>query len=281
MVRSSAAIAIALTGALFGCDSQPVTAPNPGATRPSAPPVPIPDEKSKILQVGLPLQTVILTYHDMVQSRNRDALWFDCTPDELEDQIALFRNKGFRFVSLQQVVDRLTGNSDSYPARAVAITFADNYQGYFRWAEPILARENIPVTLFVHTGHVGSQKNRPKMSWLTLKSLQKTGRVSVQSQTVSHPADLTQLTDEQLKAEFLNSRSDIIKNLNVEAAYLAYPNGKFNARIMDSARTFGYLCGYTEEQEPAEAAKDLLAIPRYVHTEYQKAIRDVTSKKSP
>ena len=263
---------------VFGCQSQP-TAPDPVAVKPPPSPVAVPKPPSpRELQRGLTHQTIILTYHDMVPKRDKSSLWFDCTPGELEGQIALLKKSGFEFVSLERVVERLTGSTTYYPERAVAITFADNYQGYADLAEPILARHKIPVTLFVHTVHVGSQKGRPKMTWETLRELQKTGRVSVQSQTVSHPLDLRKLTDLQLKAEFRDSRNEIKDRLQTEAPYIAYPNGKFDPRVLESARAAGYLCGFTEEQQPAEAAEDLLGIPRYVHTKCFQAIQDVIQK---
>lgn len=266
-----------LACALFGCHSQPA-APEPVVATPPSPVAAPKPPAPKELQRGLPHQTIILTYHDMVPKRDKSALWFDCTPSELEAQIALLKKSGFKFVSLDSVVDRLTGSTAHYPARAVAITFADNYQGYADHAEPILARYKIPVTLFVHTGHVGSQKGRPKMSWETLRDLQKTGRVFVQSQTVSHPLDLRKLTEDQLAREFLDSRNEIKDRLQTEARFIAYPNGKFDSRVLESARSAGYAGGFTEEQQPAEAAEDLLGIPRYVHTKCSKAIQDVIQK---
>lgn len=277
MVRSSAPIAVIIACALFGCQSRQA-APEPVATKPVSPVTAPKPPAPKVLQRGLQHQTIILTYHDMVRKRDKSALWFDCTPGELEAQIAMLKKSGFEFVSLDTVVDRMTGSNDRYPARAVAITFADNYQGYADLAEPILARYKIPVTHFVHTGHVGSQTGRPKMSWETLRDLQKTGRVSVQSQTVSHPLDLRKLSEKQIAREFLDSREAIETNLQAEAPFIAYPNGKFDSRVMESARSAGYACGFTEEQLPAESAEDLLAIPRYVHTKYIKAIQDVIQK---
>jgi poly-beta-1,6-N-acetyl-D-glucosamine N-deacetylase len=219
-------------------------------------------------------KTVVLTYHDMVPRRDKNALWFDCTPAELESQIKYLKSRGATFVSLETLYRHLR-NKRPIPNRAVAITFADNYEGFLRFAWPVLKRERVPVTMFVHTGHVGSRKNRPKMSWAQLRELSKDPLFRASSQTVSHPADLTKLTDAQIRKEFAVSKQSLEKNLpGSQSDFLAYPNGKFDARVAKIARESGYRMAFTEAQRPAQTGPDLWRVPRYVHTKYEKAWRD-------
>ncbi|MCG9894267.1 MAG: polysaccharide deacetylase family protein, partial [Fimbriimonadaceae bacterium] len=177
------------------------------------------------------------------------------------------------FVPLDRLSARLA-DGGPLPPRSVAITFADNYRGFLIHAWPILKERGIPVTLFVHTGHVGSQKGRPKMTWEELRTLAADPLISVQSQTVSHPPDLTKLTDEQLAAEFADSRDAIRRELGERPPMIAYPSGKFDERVARLAREAGYDFGFTEEQTPAEASPDLMRIARYVHTKWKEAMAD-------
>lgn len=219
-------------------------------------------------------KTVILTYHDMVPKRDKSALWFDCTPAELESQIKFFKSRGATFVSLETVYQHLK-NRKPIPERAVAVTFADNYEGFLRFAWPILKRERVPVTMFVHTGFVGNRNNRPKMSWAQLRELSKDPLFRASSQTVSHPADLRTLTDAQIRKEFSVSKQSLDKNLpGSQSDILAYPNGKFDARVARIAREAGYRMAFTEAQRPAQLGPDLWRVPRYVHTKYREAWRD-------
>lgn len=218
-------------------------------------------------------RTPILTYHDVIERRDAKALWFDCTTQELKDQLDWLAKRKAVFISLDQLYDHLV-NGRPLPPTAVAITFADNYRGFYDRAWPILKARRIPVAMFVHTGYVGNQIGRPKMTWDQLKELQRSGLVTVASQTVSHPADLRTLTTAQLDKEMATSRRSLRVHLGIEARYLAYPNGKWNQRSVEAARHAGYLMAFTEDQRPAQKGSSILAIPRYVHTKYAEAWRD-------
>lgn len=232
--------------------------------------------RASVLQQGLPHHTIILTYHDMVPVRDRNALWFDCTPEELRAQIRQMRAAGATFLPLGTAIDRMTG-AERIPldCPTICITFADNYAGFLKHAWPILKKESIPVTLFVHTGHVGSQKGRPKMTWDQLKELQASGLVAVESQTVSHAPDLAKLTDAQLHQEMEASRASIEKHLGRSPEFVAYPNGKYDERAMLAAQAAGYRAGFSEKQTPAEASPGIFEIARYVHTELDQALEEV------
>lgn len=197
-------------------------------------------------------------------------MWFDCTVSEFESQIRTLKQKGAVFVSTKQVGEALA-KKKNLPPKAVCITFADNYAGFYQYAWPIIRREKIPVTQFVHTGFVGSKIGRPKMTWEQLQELDRSGLVRIASQTVSHPADLTQLTDAQLDKELRLSRLSLEKHLGHPVGEIAYPNGKFDSRVSAAAQRAGYRFGFTEECIPAESADSLLTIARYVHTKYLQA----------
>lgn len=221
----------------------------------------------------------ILTYHDMIERRDDKALWFDCTPKELKDQIKWLKDKGFDFVSLDAVRHSVR-SQQRFSKPTIAITFADNYEGFVLRAWPILKEEGTPLTMFVHTGHVGSRRGRPKMTWEQLRMLGQNELFNVGSQTVSHPVDLTKLTDAQLDKELRRSLLSLAKNSSVNRPIafrpiIAYPNGKFDKRVSDLARKCGYTAGFTEEQKTIDKAPDIMRIPRYVHTKYREAARDV------
>lgn len=227
----------------------------------------------KPLKPGLKQRTPVLTYHDVIATRDSSALWFDCTTDELKAQLDWLQSKKANFVSLDQLYRHLT-DGVPLPPRSIAITFADNYQGFYDRAWPILKARRIPVAMFVHTGYVGNQSGRPKMTWDQLKELQASGLVTVASQTVSHPEDLRRLTDKQLDKEMSVSKRSLELHLGRKIAYVAYPNGKWDQRSVVAAKRAGYLMAFTEELRPAEKASSILAVPRYVHTKYRQAWND-------
>lgn len=232
-----------------------------------------PAQQFKEIRHGLKDRTPILTFHDVIERRDSKALWFDCTTSELSGILDWLQSKGAAFISLDQLYDHLVAGT-KLPQHAIAITFADNYEGFYQRALPVLTRRHIPAAMFVHTGFVGSPIGRPKMSWAELQQCRRTGLITVASQTVTHAPDLKLLTDPQLDREMGDSKRAIEQQLGMPVRYIAYPNGMWDQRSIAAAKRAGYLMGFTEELRPAEKASSILAVPRYVHTKYRQAWRD-------
>ena len=222
---------------------------------------------------GLPATTVVLTYHDMVPVRDSKALWFDCTPKEFEQQLDWLTIRGASFITIEQLYRHLTSGA-KLPPKPVAITFADNYQGFYTYALPILRKRKIPVAMFVHTDYVGNSQGRPKMNWGQLTELDREGLVTVASQTRTHPADLRTLSESALAEEFSGSKRALESRLGHSIPFLAYPNGKFDRRVAGAAQKAGYKMAFTEVLLPAERSPSIYMVARYVHTRYQRAWAD-------
>jgi peptidoglycan/xylan/chitin deacetylase (PgdA/CDA1 family) len=225
------------------------------------------------IRPGLKPQTIVLVYHDFVRKRDSKALWFDCTPTELRTQLDSLEKKGAHFISLDQLYGHLT-RGEGLPRHPIAITAADGYEGFYTYAAPVFRARRIPVAMFVHTDFVGSRTGRPKMTWEQLASLMSQGWFTAQSQTRTHPADLTKLGDKELLMEFIGSARAIETHLMTLTHYLAYPNGKFDGRVAIAAKRAGYAMALTEAQQPAESAASIYKVPRYVHTKLPQAMRD-------
>jgi peptidoglycan/xylan/chitin deacetylase (PgdA/CDA1 family) len=221
---------------------------------------------------GLRSRTPVLTYHDFVAKRDAQSLWFDCTPTEFREQLDWMQRRGARFLSLRDL-DRALTSGKSLPPRSIVLTFADNYEGFWRYAYPILRARRIPSAMFVHTGYVGGQQGRPKMTWAQLRELDRGGLVTVASQTVSHPVDLRLLSNDALDREFVESKARLERELGHPVDYVAYPNGKYDARVASRARKAGYRLAFTEVTQPVERSPDLWRLNRYVHTKWRQARR--------
>src|SRR5690242_17256051 len=65
-------------------------------------------------------RTPILTYHDVIERRDSESLWFDCSVSEFIAQLDWMAARGAHFVSLDQIYSRLTAGAP-LPAHAVAI----------------------------------------------------------------------------------------------------------------------------------------------------------------
>jgi peptidoglycan/xylan/chitin deacetylase (PgdA/CDA1 family) len=204
-----------------------------------------------------------VTYHDVVAGAK--GVWFDTRLSEFRAQLDAMEAAGARFVSLAELDARLTAGAD-LPPRSVLVTFSDGYRGVYEWAWPELKRRRIPFVVFMHTGHVGSEQGRPKMTWEMLRELDGSGLGRIESQTVSHPSDLTQMSDGDVRAEFAGSKAALERGLGRPVTALAYPNGNFDGRVARLAREAGYRLAFTEELVRAESSPDLWRIGRFLHT---------------
>ncbi len=223
--------------------------------------------------VKLSGRTPVLTYHDVVAQRTASSLWFDCSSSELRQQLGWLKKQGAGFVSVDQLYSHLSGGPN-LAAKSVVITFADNYEGFYRFGWPILRELKIPFALFVHTDFVGNRQGRPKMTWTQLRELQATGLATICSQTLTHPVDLRKLSDSELWRELTQSKKAIESEMRSRCDFLAYPNGVFDARCAKMASAAGYKLAFTERLTPAEKSPNLMMISRYVHTRYRQAWRD-------
>jgi len=218
-------------------------------------------------------RTPILTYHDVIERRDADSLWFDVSEAELDQQLTWLEKHEAKFVSIDQFYEHLV-NGKPLPTNAIGITFADGYEGFYRRGLPILRKHHVPVAMFVHTDFVGDQHGRPKMTWDQLKELDREGLVTICSQTRTHPADLRTLPTKALEEEMAGSKRILEKQLGHAVKYLAYPNGKFDARVARAAQKAGYAMAFTERLTPAERSSNRFMVSRYVHTKLRQAWSD-------
>ena len=216
-------------------------------------------------------KTVVLTYHDVIETRDGKDLWFDCTATELSSQLDWMQARGVHFITVDQLYRHLA-QGDRLPAKPVAVTFADNYEGFWERGYPVLKKRQIPVAMFVHTGFVGDTHGRPMMTWDQLRILDRDGLVTIASQTVTHPNDLGKLSIPSIRKELTQSKAKLEKELGHPILYLAYPNGRFSPECERLAREAGYRMAFSEVTRPVEASPSFWAVNRYVHTKYRAAL---------
>ncbi len=66
-------------------------------------------------------------------------------------------SRSYRFISLDQAVDMLTGRAPLTPS-SVVLTFDDGYRNQIKHALPILEEYDVPATIFLAAGHVEQRK---------------------------------------------------------------------------------------------------------------------------
>lgn len=95
----------------------------------------------------------ILMFHRIVQPDGGQRLpenqLYEVTPQILRDVIKFYRQQGFDFISLDEMMDRINGKKSAN--RFVSFTFDDGYTDTLTTAMPVLKEENIPFCMYVTT----------------------------------------------------------------------------------------------------------------------------------
>jgi peptidoglycan/xylan/chitin deacetylase (PgdA/CDA1 family) len=97
---------------------------------------------------------VILMYHRVAEPA-LDPWGLAVPARTFEDQIAALR-RWRRPMAMDEFVGGI--GTGKLPRDAVAITFDDGYRDNFDSAKPILEAAGVPATMFLTTGHIGSEK---------------------------------------------------------------------------------------------------------------------------
>jgi len=186
-------------------------------------------------------------------------------PLAFERQLRDVLRRGFRPGRAEDVVD---GRK-----RLLHVTFDDAYRSVAA-AFPTLERLSVPATVFACPGFADG--GRPlavpeladeaaayaselaTMDWDALRSLAARD-VEIGSHTVSH-AHLTQLGDDELRRELVESRERLEDGLGRPCRFVAYPYGDDDPRVHAAARAAGYEAGFA--LPGAESPVDRFALPR-------------------
>jgi peptidoglycan/xylan/chitin deacetylase (PgdA/CDA1 family) len=98
----------------------------------------------------------IVMYHGITATPMEVPNWCQLDAGEFEQQIEYLASE-YRVLPLREVVDRLRQRK-ALPARTVCLTFDDGFRNVGTTAFPILGRLQVPATVFLVTGVVGTRQ---------------------------------------------------------------------------------------------------------------------------
>jgi peptidoglycan/xylan/chitin deacetylase (PgdA/CDA1 family) len=116
-------------------------------------------------QPGTP-KALILMYHRICE-KSFDPFSLSVIPKHFQEHLDVLK-KYTQPISLQQLVESY--QNGKIPDRSVVVTFDDGYADNLYNAAPLLEQYNIPATVFVQTGFLGSNQNAwdAELAWLLL-----------------------------------------------------------------------------------------------------------------
>ncbi|MBI4320712.1 MAG: polysaccharide deacetylase family protein [Chloroflexi bacterium] len=186
-----------------------------------------------------------------------------------ENQMRLFKNLGFRSVTIEHVAEALQGKR-TLPKRAVAITFDDGYRDTYLSAYPILQKYGMRATVFLVSRLIGgtnewdqrllSTRPVPLLSPAEIQEMSRQG-IEFGSHSRTHPK-LAGLIDDDLRQEVSGSRRDLEELLQTEVKYFSYPHFSVDRRVERAVAAAGYVAACGGVSLPAEPS--VLRIKRIV-----------------
>lgn len=200
------------------------------------------DLRRKLHNLTHPVLGRILMLHRVVEHRSDDPAQreLEVTPDFLEQTILDYRQKGYIFISIDELSSLLTTHYTLSTKKNICLTFDDGYQDNHDIAYPLLRRLEVPFAVYVTTGFID---NRMPMWWYagerlgvnteSLKALDADPLCTIGAHTVSHPRldtlslDTLSLDDQQ--KEIAQSRQELEALLGHPILHFSYPHGAYNA----------------------------------------------------
>jgi peptidoglycan/xylan/chitin deacetylase (PgdA/CDA1 family) len=186
---------------------------------------------------------LILLYHhvvppERVPAAGADGWHFNHSPEAFERQLLALRRRGYRFLSLAEVVGGLS-RGEQEQDDSVVVTFDDGWMDNYEFAFPVLKRLGITATFFVLSDHLRQGTHDPKRIGLAeLRHLVQEG-FTIGTHTRTHP-DLARITPAAAREEIAGCKADVEQALGVPVEFFAYPGGAFNQAVAELTREAGY-----------------------------------------
>jgi hypothetical protein len=230
------------------------------------PPVRDDDDRSRASAAGAEAPRVaIFVYHRFVAT----------TTDELAVRVTTFemhvgwlREQGFSVVPLRDIVAWRCDPDAPIPPKAVALTVDDGHVSVRDVLAPIVLRERLPVTLFVHPPAVASSQQG--LGWDDLRKLYRTALFDVQPSMWWYPefAAAERMRSPDAFRAFVqrhldNARTQLRRHLRSNADLLAWAPGLCDDELIELARQSGYAAGFTLGARRVTHDTRTFALPRY------------------
>lgn len=169
------------------------------------------------------------TAHRSADEQQRN---LEITPDYLEQKILEYKSKGYVFISMDEVAQRLQNSKCTIRnSKFVALTFDDGYRDNLTEALPVLRKHHVPFIVYVTTDFIDNKKEmwwypgqKLALSKEELLQLDREPLCTIGAHTLSHPK-LDGLPREDQQREIVESKQQLESWLGHAVAHFSYPHG--------------------------------------------------------
>lgn len=175
----------------------------------------------------------VLVYHSISSPAEPMAGDIDVSPARFEQQLNWLARSG-KVVSLEETLNHARGD-------AIAITFDDGYRDNLTVALPLLEKFNLPMTLFVVAGFVGSD------GYLSGEELQEIANhplITIGSHGLWH-RHFNRITLDEARFELTESKRLLADTIGKPIDLMAWPYGECTAAVEQLAGECGYRAAWS------------------------------------
>ena len=214
----------------------------------------------------------VMMYHDILPEKQ---VFFDVTVEELEADFQLIQDQGLTPISLERLVAHLQTGAP-LPDKPILLTFDDGYVGHYDHVFPLMQTYGFPAMFSIFTAKVdGDIVGRSTVTWEHLEEMAASPLVEILAHSVTHPRDLTQLSDGELLQEVVESKRILEAKLGQTIEYFTYPEGHYDQRVAEVVARAGYRAALTMDDfngQFAGESESLLAIARFGQSELESVL---------
>lgn len=193
--------------------------------------------------IGVP----VLCYHQIVtdeQYRERPTP-YAVTVKQLRDQMQWLADKNFYTILPDELLSYVRGEKKldfANGKRPIVITFDDGNNDFVNHAQKILDKHGFKGVLFIYPTYIMAHKKR-SMTWAEIQAVRKAGH-AIESHTMWHPM-LSTMTDDEQRAQFVDSKKSLDNKGGANVQHLAYPFGIHTSASVRLLKEIGYQSAYT------------------------------------
>jgi peptidoglycan/xylan/chitin deacetylase (PgdA/CDA1 family) len=203
----------------------------------------------------------ILMYHSV----GKNEAFFTVTPEEFEWQVEYVVKKGFKTLKISDLVEILIEGGDI--SNCVVFTFDDGYKDNYEHAFKNLKKYNVPATIFLITGEIGTKdvmhagSKWDMLSEADISEMHDSGLIEFMPHTVSH-SKLSEVSIDEAEKEIRDSRNVIEGILGYKADIFAYPYGNFNDVHTKILKDLSWSGAVTVKEGLVTLDSDIYLLPR-------------------
>ena len=233
-----------------------------------------------------PINLPIVLYHQISNKPSKLGAYV-ITEEEFEQDLILFKEKGFTTVTVADLIDFVNDKSD-LPEKPIMLTFDDGAQSDYIYALPLLEKHEMKAVFFI-VGKYTDDYSKPDvvknvdyahLCWDEVREMYKSEFVEFQS----HSYELHENTlvgalptknesDEEytlrIKEDLGRLNSGFEENTGKAPIAFACPFGCFSDRVKEAVRNAGFSVIFTSHQKINTLSGDpeeLFSLGRYLRT---------------